>query len=161
MSTAFVLYFRYFTLLVECKNPKACTILLRGASKDILMEVERNLNDAMQVARNVMVDAMLVPGGGAVEMAVAQVHAFGYINLQISCVLMYIRWLGISNWNSALTFTSLFQHLNEKAKSITGVHQWPYKAVAKALEVIPRTLIQNCGANTIRTITALRVNVEI
>ena len=38
------------------------------------MEVERNLNDAMQVARNVMVDAMLVPGGGAVEMAVAQVH---------------------------------------------------------------------------------------
>lgn len=38
------------------------------------MEVERNLNDAMQVARNVMVDAMLVPGGGAVEMAVAQVQ---------------------------------------------------------------------------------------
>ena len=38
------------------------------------MEIERNLNDAMQVARNVMVDAMLVPGGGAVEMAVAQVY---------------------------------------------------------------------------------------
>ncbi len=64
---------RYFTFLVECQNPKACTILLRGASKDILMEVERNLNDAMQVARNVMVDAKLVAGGGAVEMAVAQV----------------------------------------------------------------------------------------
>jgi len=29
-------------------------------------------------------------------------------------------------------------------------------AVARALEVIPRTLIQNCGANTIRTLTALR-----
>ncbi len=52
----------------------------------------------------------------------------------------------------------MFQHLNEKAKRITGIHQWPYKAVAKALEVIPRTLIQNCGANTIRTITALRVS---
>ena len=37
-----------------------------------------------------------------------------------------------------------------------GVHQWPYKSVAKALEVIPATLIQNCGANTIRTLTALR-----
>jgi len=47
--------------------------------------------------------------------------------------------------------------LNEKAKSITGVHQWPYRAVARALEVIPRTLIQNCGASTIRTLTALRV----
>ena len=29
----------YFTYLVECKNPKACTIVLRGASKDILNEV--------------------------------------------------------------------------------------------------------------------------
>jgi len=64
---------RYFTFLVECKNPKACTIMLRGASKDILNEVERNLQDAMNVARNVMVDARLVPGGGAVEMALAHV----------------------------------------------------------------------------------------
>lgn len=47
--------------------------------------------------------------------------------------------------------------MSEKAKSITGVQQWPFRAVAKGLEVIPRTLIQNCGANTIRTLTALRV----
>jgi len=109
----------YFTFLTECSNPKACTILLRGASKDILNEVERNLQDAMNVARNVMVDPFLVPGGGAAEMALAQV-------------------------------------LNEKAKSITGVHQWPYRAISRSLEVIPRTLIQNCGASTIRTLTALR-----
>jgi T-complex protein 1 subunit gamma len=54
--------------------------------------------------------------------------------------------------------TLSLQALNEKAKSIQGVDQWPYRAVSKALEVIPRTLIQNCGANTIRTITALRVS---
>lgn len=64
---------RYFTFLVECQDPKACTILLRGASKDILSEVERNLQDAMNVARNVMIDPYLCPGGGASEMAVAQV----------------------------------------------------------------------------------------
>ena len=29
----------YFTYLVECREPKACTIVLRGASKDILKEV--------------------------------------------------------------------------------------------------------------------------
>ena len=34
--------------------------------------------------------------------------------------------------------------------------QWPYRAVATALEVIPRTLIQNCGGNSIRTITQIR-----
>ncbi|XP_036708317.1 T-complex protein 1 subunit gamma isoform X2 [Balaenoptera musculus] len=109
----------YFTFITECRDPKACTILLRGASKEILSEVERNLQDAMQVCRNVLLDPQLVPGGGASEMAVA--HA-----------------------------------LTEKSKAMTGVEQWPYRAVAQALEVIPRTLIQNCGASTIRLLTSLR-----
>jgi len=109
----------YFTFIENCEDPKACTILLRGASKDILNEVERNLQDALNVARNLYVDPALVPGGGATEMEVAHL-------------------------------------LTQKAKSISGVTQWPYKAVATALEIIPRTLAQNCGANTIRSLTALR-----
>jgi hypothetical protein len=36
------------------------------------------------------------------------------------------------------------------------VAQGPYRAVGQALEVIPRTLAQNCGANVIRTLTKLR-----
>ncbi|OTF83829.1 T-complex protein 1 subunit gamma-like protein [Euroglyphus maynei] len=109
----------YFSYLIKCKDPKACTLLLRGASKDMLNEIERNLQDAMYVARNILLDAYVLPGGGAVEMAVGKL-------------------------------------LNEKAKSIKSVHQWPYRVVAKALEVIPRTLIQNCGGDTIRTLTQLR-----
>merc|ERR1719431_1376842 len=109
----------YFTFIEQCKDPKACTILLRGASKDILNEVERNLQDALNVARNLYQEPALVPGGGATEMEVAHL-------------------------------------LTQKAKTLKGVVQWPYKAVASGLEVIPRTLAQNCGANTIRTLTALR-----
>ncbi|XP_057657522.1 T-complex protein 1 subunit gamma [Diorhabda carinulata] len=103
----------YFCFVIECKNPKACTILLRGASKDILNETERNLQDALQVARNIVLSPRLVPGGGAIEMAVAQ-------------------------------------RLLQKAT------HGPYRALAHALEIVPRTLAQNCGANTIRTLTALR-----
>ena len=73
---------RYFSFLVECKNPKACTILLRGASKEILMEVERNLQDAMNVARNVLLEPLLVPGGGAAEMAVSQVGCYRNVLLE-------------------------------------------------------------------------------
>jgi len=109
----------YFTFLEECEDPKACTIVLRGASKDVLMEVERNLQDAMRVAKNLMVSPKLVPGGGAIEMAVSQ---------------------------------ALMQH----STNITDVHQLPFKAVAKALEVIPRTLLENCGADVVRQITKLR-----
>lgn len=62
----------YFTFVTGAE-PKACTVLLRGASKDVLNEMERNLQDAMCTARNVLLDARLVPGGGAIEMALAQV----------------------------------------------------------------------------------------
>merc|ERR1712173_507743 len=109
----------YFTFIEDCKDPKACTILLRGASKDILNEVERNLQDALYVARNIHLSPRLVYGGGAVEMEVSHL-------------------------------------LIEKGKSMSGVLQWPYRALANALEVIPRTLANNCGANPIRTLTQLK-----
>ena len=60
-----------FVYLTECHDPAACTIVLRGGSKDVLNEIERNLQDAMQVVRNVVYQPKLVPGGGAIEMAVA------------------------------------------------------------------------------------------
>lgn len=58
----------FFSYFVKCKDPKACTIVLRGATKDVLNEIERNLQDAMNVARNVILHPKLVPGGGALEM---------------------------------------------------------------------------------------------
>ncbi|KAL2563087.1 hypothetical protein AAZX31_20G201200 [Glycine max] len=61
----------FFAFIVECKDPKACTVLLRGASKDLLNEVERNLQDAMSVARNIIKNSKLVPGGGATELTIS------------------------------------------------------------------------------------------
>lgn len=65
----------YFTLVDECKDPKACTVVLRGGSKDVLNEVERNLQDALQVARNIALDPRVLPGGGALEMNIARALA--------------------------------------------------------------------------------------
>lgn len=109
----------YFTFLTKCKDPKACTILLRGPSKDILNEVDRNLQDAMAVARNIFFDPRLLPGGGATEMAIS------------------VR-------------------LSRQAPSISGVEQWPYLAISKAMEVIPRILVQNCGGNPVKVLAQLR-----
>ncbi len=109
----------YFSYFVQCESPKACTILLRGASKDVLNEMERNLTDAMCVGRNILADPRLVPGGGAFEMEVSA-------------------------------------RLLEKSKTVEGLLQWPYQAVANAIEAIPRTLSQNCGADVVRVITDLR-----
>eukprot|EP00437_Effrenium_voratum_P020347 CAMPEP_0181452522 /NCGR_PEP_ID=MMETSP1110-20121109/29249_1 /TAXON_ID=174948 /ORGANISM="Symbiodinium sp., Strain CCMP421" /LENGTH=564 /DNA_ID=CAMNT_0023576805 /DNA_START=48 /DNA_END=1742 /DNA_ORIENTATION=- len=61
----------YFTFLTECKDPKACSVVLRGATRDVLNEIERNLHDAWGVARNIILEPSLLPGGGAVEMELA------------------------------------------------------------------------------------------
>lgn len=62
----------YFSYFEECENPSACTIVLRGGSKDSLNEMERNLHDALGVARNIFACPKLVPGGGATEMEVSK-----------------------------------------------------------------------------------------
>lgn len=105
--------------MIECQDPKACTILLRGGSKDVLNEMERNLHDAFNIARNIMLSPKLLPGGGAVEMF-------------------------------------LSNRLKEKAKEQNDIKQYPYEAVAAALEVIPRTLAHNAGADVVRVMTELR-----
>lgn len=46
--------------------------------------------------------------------------------------------------------------LTERSAALEGSLQGAYRAVGQALEVIPRTLAQNCGANVIRTLTKLR-----
>ena len=109
----------YFAFFEECKDPKACTVILRGGSKDVLNEIERNLSDAMQVVRNVVFDTRLLPGGGATEMAVSA-------------------------------------GLRKAGLKLEGVQQGPFLAVGEAMEVIPRTLAQNCGVSVIRTVTQLR-----
>lgn len=50
--------------------------------------------------------------------------------------------------------------LQAEAKTQSGLEALPFAAVGEALEVIPRTLCQNCGADTIRVITKLRVGVR-
>merc|ERR1712228_1157428 len=107
------------TYLTNCEDPKACSILLRGATKDVLNEMERNLQDAFNVARNILLEPRMLPGGGATEMELAA-------------------------------------RLKEKAKSIEGTRQYAYRAVADALEVIPRSLAHNCGADVVRVMTDLR-----
>ena len=85
----------------------------------MLNEIERNLQDAMEVVRNVVYNPKLLPGGGATEMAVA----------------MGLRRAGLK---------------------VESVQQKPFMVVGDAMEVIPRTLAQNCGVSVIRTVTQLR-----
>ena len=109
----------YYSFLDGCTCPGACTVWLRGPSRDYLAEVRRNLEDALAVAANLMAQPAVVPGGGAIEICAAI-------------------------------------HLAAFSTRLGGVRGWPAKALAIALEVIPRTLVENCGGHGVRVLTELR-----
>ncbi|MEM2083516.1 MAG: thermosome subunit beta [Nitrososphaerota archaeon] len=54
-----------------CENPKSITILIRGGTKRIVDEAERSLKDAINVAKDVIIEGKIVAGGGAPEAEVA------------------------------------------------------------------------------------------
>ncbi len=95
-----------------CKNPKAVTILIRGGTEHVVDEVERALEDAIKVSKDVMEDSAILPGGGATE-----------LDLSI--------------------------RLDEFAKKVGGKEQLAVEAFAEALKVIPKTLAENAGLDTI------------
>jgi thermosome len=56
----------------DCKNPKAVTIVIRGASNHVIDEAERSLHDGLSVVRNAIEDGKIVAGGGAPEAELAK-----------------------------------------------------------------------------------------
>lgn len=51
----------------KCENPKAVSIIVRGGTEHVVDEIERALDDALNVVSVVMEDKKIVPGGGAPE----------------------------------------------------------------------------------------------
>ncbi|ASJ07191.1 thermosome subunit beta [Thermococcus pacificus] len=95
-----------------CKNPKAVTILIRGGTEHVIDEVERALEDALKVVKDVMEDGYVLPAGGAPE-----------IELSI--------------------------RLDEYAKEVGGKEALAIENFAEALKIIPKTLAENAGLDTV------------
>jgi thermosome, various subunits, archaeal len=53
------------------KNLKAVNILLRGSNDMALDEAERSINDALHALRNILLEPVILPGGGAIELELA------------------------------------------------------------------------------------------
>ncbi|ASJ04629.1 thermosome subunit beta [Thermococcus barossii] len=98
-----------------CKNPKAVTILIRGGTEHVIDEVERALEDAIKVVKDVMEDGYVLPAGGA-----------GEIELSIK--------------------------LDEYAKAVGGKEALAIENFADALKIIPKTLAENAGLDTVETL---------
>jgi len=108
-----------FTYIMDCKNPKAVTLLIRGGTEHVTNEIERAVTDAVGDVAAALKTGMVVAGAGAPEVELAM-------------------------------------HLRKYADSLSGREQLAVNAFANAMEVIPRTLVENAGLDPIDTMTDLK-----
>jgi chaperonin GroEL (HSP60 family) len=59
-----------FTFMEEVKNPKSVSILIKGPNKHTLTQIKDAVNDGLRAVKNAIDDNCVVPGAGAVEMAI-------------------------------------------------------------------------------------------
>ena len=107
------------TLIEECENPKASSIILRGSTRYVTEQISRALDDALGVVAATIEEGKVLIGGGACEI-------------------------------------DLVKQLREYGESVSGREQLAILKYAEALEVIPRTLIENAGLDTINLIADLK-----
>ena len=61
-----------YNLFTGCPHARTATLVLRGGSEQFIDEAERSLHDAVMIVRRALKHAHVVPGGGAVDMAVSR-----------------------------------------------------------------------------------------
>ena len=108
-----------FTYIMDCKNPKAVTLLIRGGTEHVTNEIERAVTDAVGDVAAALKTGLVVAGAGAPE-------------------------------------TELAMSLRKYANTLSGREQLAVQAFADAMEVIPRTLVENAGLDPIDTMTDLK-----
>ncbi|WP_417936047.1 thermosome subunit beta [Haloarcula saliterrae] len=106
---------------VEGSNEDAhgVTLLLRGSTDHVVDELERGVQDALDVVAATVSHGQVLGGGGAPEVEVAA-------------------------------------RLRDFADGVEGREQLAVEAFADALEIIPRTLANNAGLDSIDTLVDLR-----
>ncbi|WP_174242972.1 thermosome subunit beta [Haloarcula salina] len=106
---------------VEGSNDDAhgVTLLLRGSTDHVVDELERGVQDALDVVASTVANGSVLGGGGAPEVEVAA-------------------------------------RLRDYADGVEGREQLAIESFADALEIIPRTLAENAGLDSIDTLVDLR-----
>ncbi|NOZ76119.1 MAG: thermosome subunit [Euryarchaeota archaeon] len=61
-----------FVFISGCRSPKAVTLFLRGGTEHVVDEVERSVDDAISVVRDIVEDGSIICGGGASAMEIAK-----------------------------------------------------------------------------------------
>ncbi|KAG8451792.1 hypothetical protein GDO86_003838 [Hymenochirus boettgeri] len=60
-----------FTFIEQCSNPRSVTLLIKGPNKHTLTQIKDAIRDGLRAVKNAIEDGCVVPGAGALEVAIA------------------------------------------------------------------------------------------
>ncbi|KAG6532748.1 hypothetical protein ZIOFF_006598 [Zingiber officinale] len=108
-----------YTFVENVKNPRSCTILIKGPNDHTIAQIKDAVRDGLRSVKNTIEDEAVVLGAGAFEVAARQ-------------------------------------HLiNNVKKTVQGRAQIGVEAFADALLVVPKTLAENSGHDTLDAIISI------
>ncbi|XP_006902813.1 PREDICTED: T-complex protein 1 subunit zeta-like isoform X2 [Elephantulus edwardii] len=61
-----------FTFIKKCNNPRSITLLIKGPNKHTLTQIKDAIRDGLRAVKNAIDDGCVVPGAGAVQVAMAE-----------------------------------------------------------------------------------------
>ncbi|XP_071479794.1 T-complex protein 1 subunit zeta-like [Diadema antillarum] len=59
-----------YTFIEECKNPQSVTIMIKGPNRHTLTQIKDATHDGLRAVKNAIDDGCVVPGAGALEVAI-------------------------------------------------------------------------------------------
>ena len=57
----------HYTFIVGCRNPRSCSILIKGPADYTIAIIKDAIRDGLRAVRNVYEDEGVIPGAGAFE----------------------------------------------------------------------------------------------
>ncbi|XP_044311983.1 T-complex protein 1 subunit zeta [Varanus komodoensis] len=60
-----------YTFIEKCDNPRSVTLLIKGPNKHTLTQIKDAVRDGLRAVKNAIEDGCVVPGAGALEVAIA------------------------------------------------------------------------------------------
>ncbi|XP_018426527.1 PREDICTED: T-complex protein 1 subunit zeta isoform X4 [Nanorana parkeri] len=60
-----------FTFIEQCDHPRSVTLLVKGPNKHTLNQIKDAIRDGLRAVKNAIEDGCVVPGAGALEVAIA------------------------------------------------------------------------------------------
>jgi thermosome len=109
----------YITIVKECKNPRALSILVKGSTSHIADETARAVEDAIGDIASVLESKKAVAGAGSIE-------------------------------------AELSKELKKTAHKLKGREQLAALSFAESFDIIPKTLAENAGLDSINTLAELK-----